>query len=394
MSTQSGRITDAELDRLRGRIGQVIEVSERPYLTEANRDAIVRWANATGDRNPLYLDEEYARSTVLGSLIGPPCMAYAFSRQSIGYRGGLPGVHSMFGGSHWKWFRPLPVDSRVASQTKFTDLIELQGRFAGRMLKQVSTTSFTVIGEDAPFAEVQGWGMRMEREAARGTGKYNGTRLAHYSEDEIRSISRELADETLTGRAWLYWEDRIPGEEIPTIIRGPYTPTIAVAFEQAWGGLFVRAHGAWFDFLRDHPAIGILNANGVPEPPEAVHWDSQLARSVGVPDAYDYGPERISWLATSLTNWIGDCGFLEELYCEIRGFNLVGDLTRCHGVVSECIAPSAGDDWGKLRLNIWCTNQRGDSTASGWAIVRLRRHPAAVGAAAGAHDSQARQSQA
>jgi acyl dehydratase len=143
-----------------------------------------------------------------------------------------------------------------------------------------------------------------------------------------------------------------------------------VAFEQAWGGLFIRAHGNWFDFVRAHPAIGIANSNGVPEPPEAVHWDSQLARSIGVPGAYDYGPERISWIATMLTNWIGDAGFLEELYCEVRRFNLIGDLTRCHGEVLE-IDPLDNSDDGRVRLRVWAENQRGEDSAWGWAMVRL-----------------------
>ena len=31
---------------------------------------------------------------------------------------------------------------------------------------------------------------------------------------------------------------------------------------------------------------------------------------VGAPGAYDYGPERCSWLTHHLTNWMGDDGFL------------------------------------------------------------------------------------
>ncbi len=370
MSEATGRITDAEVDRLRSRIGEVVSVAEPPYLTEANRDAIRRWAQATGDRNPLYLDEEYASKSRFGRLVAPPCLPYAFSRLSIGYRGGLPGVHSMFGGSHWRWFRPLFVGSQVDSETRFTDLIELNGKFAGRMFRQVSTTTFATTGDPSPFAEVRGWGMRIERTAAREKGKYDGTKLAHYGADDLAAIAKEYAQEKCVGNDFQFWDDLAIGQELPTIIRGPYSATIAVAFEQAWGGLFIRAHGNWFDFIDGHPAIGIPNRLGVPEPPEAVHWDSELARSVGVPEAYDYGPERISWLASFVANWVGDHGFLEELYCEIRGFNLVGDLSRCHGVVAVLEPPGAGEQ-GRAVLDIWISNQRGERTAKGWAAVRL-----------------------
>jgi acyl dehydratase len=363
-------ITEEEVERLRSKLGHRVEVSEPPYLTEANRDGIRRWAMATGDRNPLYLDPEYAAASPYGSIIAPPCLPYAFSRLSIGYRGGLPGVHSMFGGSHWTWHRPLPIGSRVEAETRFTDLIELDGRFAGRMFKQLSTTTFRTNNDPEPFAQVQGWGMRTERQTARKRNKYGGTRLAHYNAEDIAAIADEYAQERLTGAEYRYWDDVKAGDELPTIVRGPYTATIAVAFEQAWGGLFVRAHGAWFDYVRDHPAIGIPNAYGIPEPPEAVHWDSQLARTAGVPEAYDYGPERISWLSTLVTNWIGDHGFLEQLYVEIRGFNLIGDLSRGQGEVEE-VLPVGEDGHGRVRLAVRIVNQRGDITAKGWAIARL-----------------------
>src|SRR5690606_6771690 len=96
----------------------------------------------------------------------------------------------------------------------------------------------------------------------------------------------------------------------------------------------------------------------------------KLARLAGVPEAYDYGPERISWLSTLLTNWAGDHGFLQELYCEIRGFNLIGDISRGHGTLVEKSAQDPSG-FGQVRLNVWIENQRGDQTAKGWAIVSV-----------------------
>lgn len=368
--TTNATISEAELARLRGRIGEVIEITEHPYLTETSRDGIRRWALATGDRNQLYFDEDYAAKSAYGTVVAPPCLPYAFSRLSIGYRGGLPGVHSMFGGSTWRWFKPAPVGRRVEHETRFTDLVELQGRFAGRMFRQVSLTTFRLEGEDEPFAQVEGWGMRVERGTARTTGKYDGTQLGSYTREDLLALADEYDNEFVRGNDTLYWDDVQDGERIPSTVRGPYTATTAVAFEQAWGGLFIHAHGYWLQYLRQHPAAGITNLYGVPEPPEAVHWDSDLARSVGVPEAYDYGPERISWLSTTLTNWIGNQGFLEELSCQIRRFNLVGDLTRCHAQVTDRTPPDAEGN-GRVRLRVWADNQRGDTTAQGWAVARL-----------------------
>jgi acyl dehydratase len=366
--THGGRATDAELARLRAKIGQRVELTEAPYLTEVTRDATRHWAWATGDRNPLYLDEAYAKASVHGGLLCPPTMLYAFSRISIGYRGGLPGVHSMFGGSWWRWHQPIPMGEAIQAEVTFKDLVEFPSRFAERMFKQISSIRF--VGKDGrEFAQAESWGMRTERTKAREKGKYKELEKTHYSREQLGEIAAMYANEHCRGGEVLYWEDIDVGSTLPRIVRGPYTATTAVAFEQAWGGLFIWAHGFWYDYLQRHPAAGIANGYGIPEPPEAVHWDTALAQSVGVPEAYDYGPERISWIATMLTNWAGDHGFMDELYTEIRRFNLVGDLTYCLGTVTAKEPVENGR--GRIKIAVEARDQRDQVTAKGWASVLL-----------------------
>jgi acyl dehydratase len=365
---EHGKATDEELARIRAKIGQVVTINEPPYLTEVTRDAVRQWAQATGDRNKLFTDEAYARGTRHGSLLAPPCMLYAFSRISIGYRGGLPGVHSFFAGSHWRWHEPIKLGERITPEVTLTGLDELPSRFAGRMFKQISLIRY-LNGEGRELAQADSWGMRVERVAAQKKGKYKKLELAEpYTRERLAEIAQLYAAEKLSGPHAPRFEDVQVGDEIPSIIRGPYTATIAVAFEQAWGGLYIKAHGYWFDYLRRHPAAGLPNSYNIPEPPEAVHWDSPLARSVGVPEAYDYGPERVAWIASMLTNWAGDDGFVQELYCEVRRFNMIGDLTTCKGKVVSRDEASA-----TVKLEVAAVDQRGETTASGWAVVRLPR---------------------
>jgi len=368
MTKHVGRITDDALARLRDRLGQEISIAEPPYLTEVTRDAVRHWAWATGDRNPLFLDEAYARSSRHGGLVAPPTILYAFDRLSIGYRGGLPGVHSMFGGSHWRWNRLPRLGDVVHAEVTFKDLVELPSRFAGRMFRQISHIRF-VTAEGEEIADEESWGMRTERTAAAEKGKYKTLEFQPYTKEQLDSVAARYGEEQCRGDTPLWYEDVEVGDMVPEIVRGPYTATTAVAFEQAWGGLFIWAHGYWFDFLNRHPAAGINNSLGIPEPPEAVHWDTELARSVGVPRAYDYGPERIAWLSTMLVNWIGDAGDLKEFYCEVRRFNMIGDLTFGHARVTE--KRELEDGRGSVRLDVWATDQREQTTAKGWAIVVL-----------------------
>lgn len=366
-----GKATDEELARVRAKIGKIVTINEPPHLTEATRDSVRHWAHATGDRNKLYLDEDYARKSRHGSLLAPPCQLYAYSRISIGYRGGLPGVHSFFAGSHWKWHQPIKVGERITPEVTFKDLKELPSKFAGRMFKQISTIRY-LNGDGRELAVADSWGMRVERIKAREKGKYDSMKLADpYTADALAEIAELYAQEKCRGADALYFEDIAVGDSVPQIVRGPYTATTAVAFEQAWGGLFIKAHGYWFDYLRRHPAAGIPNTYNIPEPPEAVHWDTQLARSVGVPEAYDYGPERVAWLATMLTNWCGDDGHLAEMYCEIRRFNLVGDLTYCRATVESVRERDVAS--GEVKLKIDAVDQRGETNAVGWAVVILPR---------------------
>ena len=369
MPRSSPTAIDAAVAQLRCRLGQEV-TGPPPYLTEATRDAIRHWAEAIGDDNPLWLDAEYARTTRWGTMLAPPTMLYAFDRLSVGYRGGLPGVHAMFGGTNWTFYHPTRLGDRVRVKVIFKDLIERPSTFAGRAWQQISAIPFTNQA-GLLLATSEAWGMRTERAAAATrTAARQDTRPlppATYTAAQIHAIMERYAHEARRGPTPRYWEDVTVGETLPPLLKGPYTVTTAIAFEQAWGGLFIRAHGPWYAYLRRHPAAGLPNAQGIPEPPEAVHWDHDYARQAGVPFAYDYGPERISWLAHLLTNWVGDDGFLCQLNVQVRRFNMVGDLTTCHGTVTaKVFQPSP---W--VQCEIWTENQRGERTAFGTATVEL-----------------------
>ena len=165
-----------------------------------------------------------------------------------------------------------------------------------------------------------------------------------------------------------YWEDVQIGDELPVVVKGPMSPTTSIAYLLGWGGLYLQAHRFAFEQYRHHPKLGIPNAQNVPEPPERVHWDSDLARQVGVPAAYDYGPERVSWMGHLLTDWIGDDGFLKELYVEIRHHNIMGDTTWCKGKVVEKVVENREH---RVTLDLWADDQRGRQTTIGKAVVQL-----------------------
>jgi len=154
-------------------------------------------------------------------------------------------------------------------------------------------------------------------------------------DEELDEIFRLYENEEIRGENPRYWEDVEVGEKLPTMVKGPMTVTGFIAYAQGWGGLYIRANKLNYKQIKKHPALGIKNKYGIPDCPERVHWESDLAELVGAPAAYDYGPERCSWMAHAITNWIGDDGMLRKLKCEIRRHNPEGDTIFINGEVSR-----------------------------------------------------------
>jgi hypothetical protein len=117
-----------------------------------------------------------------------------------------------------------------------------------------------------------------------------------------------------------------------------------------------------------HPGLGIKNRFNVPDCPERVHWDEAFALEVGAPGAYDYGPERCSWLTHQVTNWIGDDGFLRKAKCQIRRHNPDGDVIFIDGVVSRKFVEG---DKHLVEISQNAQTHRGEVSAHGSAVVEL-----------------------
>ena len=89
---------------------------------------------------------------------------------------------------------------------------------------------------------------------------------------------------------------------------------------------------------------------------------------VGAPGAYDYGPERCSWLTHQLTNWMGDDGFLRKAKSQIRRHNPDGDAIFINATV---VRKFVEDGKHLVEIQQKAETHRGELSASGVAIVEL-----------------------
>ena len=129
-------------DEMRAAVG----VESEPSVYEIEREPIRRWADAIGDSNPLYHDEEYARSRGYRSIVAPPgfIAQYAFPVKSGG--GGRrsfpnPFARMLNGGNEYELLKPVQAGDTISSTAKIAELRERPGRM-GPMLIIISETTY------------------------------------------------------------------------------------------------------------------------------------------------------------------------------------------------------------------------------------------------------------
>jgi acyl dehydratase len=366
-------ITTEALDDLRLRIGKKIENTVEPWCYEATRDNIRHYAHGIGDDNPLWCDPDYAAKTKFGGIVALPSFLFATSRIVSGYVGGLPGVHAMWSGADWTWHKPIRRNDVISTQAYLKDLIEHQTRFAGRAVQQTYHVDFYNQQGDK-LAEADSWCFRTERDHAREKGtKYQDVKTREprrYSGKEITEAYKLYRNEQIRGATPRYWDDVKEGEELPVMFKGPMTVTGFIAYAQGWGGLYIRANKLAWKLIDAHPGVGITNRYGIPDVPERVHWEEDFALEVGAPGAYDYGPERNSWLTHHLTNWMGDDGFLRKASCKIRRHNPQGDMLFIQGKVKRKFVE---DGKHLVEIEQSAHNQDQELSVLGSGIVELPR---------------------
>lgn len=364
-------ITESAVEDLRGRIGIKIEDTIEPWCYEATRDNIRHYAHGIGDDNPLWCDPQYARDTQYGGIIALPSFLFACDRIASGYVGGLPGIHAMFAGVDFAWHKPIERNDEINTVVYLKDLIEHNTRFAGRSFQQIYHCDY-YNGDGDLISEADTWCFRTDRDQARERGtKYTDVKnRSHkiYTEDEIEAIYDLYRGEKRRGSDLRHWRDVEEGQVLPTMVKGPMTITGFIAYTQGWGGLYIRANKLAANMYDQHPGLAIKNRFGVPDCPERVHWDEALALRVGAPGAYDYGPERCSWMSQLITDWIGDDGMLCKLKAEVRRHNPEGDTVYLNG---EIVRKFEENNKKLVEISIVATNQDDELSARGYAIAQL-----------------------
>ncbi|MEK3937174.1 MaoC family dehydratase N-terminal domain-containing protein [Sporosarcina sp. FSL W7-1349] len=105
----------------------LIGLRGQPYIVDVERRHIRQFAEAIGDSNPLYKDEEYAANSPYGGIIAPPTFLIALSEGNdlpldLDYRRMLHGEQEFI------YHRPIRLGDRLECQMVVSDLYERKGK--------------------------------------------------------------------------------------------------------------------------------------------------------------------------------------------------------------------------------------------------------------------------
>ena len=99
-----------------------------PVLHEVEKGAIRRFAEALGDPNPIYVDEDAARAAGHPGLLAPPTFPSVLA-QNERFRHSLDlGTRSLLHGEqHFEYGRPIVAGDRITVKTRVADVQERAG---------------------------------------------------------------------------------------------------------------------------------------------------------------------------------------------------------------------------------------------------------------------------
>ena len=327
---------------------------------QATVDNLRRYADGVGDYNPLFRSPEYAASSHYEDLIAAPTFLYAVT---LGVVAGETGAINRarvntqylpvnYAGAEIDFLRPIWRDDTITATEKVGETIRKTSSRIGPINFNTGLVEFTnqrkevVATIKTLMARYQNTGETLEynREAKEPT-----QRTTVPADPLVFERKRQGSDV-------LYWEDVVEGDELDPLQKGTYSVT----------ELFLFTHGVLGTGRSTRAALA---AEGSTDLGGGGRFDEEHAQKRrNMPGQFDYGPQRVCWLAQAATDWMGDHGTLRKLHASIRHPNVVGDTNTVVGKVNKKYIEG---DVHLVELSIENQNQSGLATAFATATVAL-----------------------
>ena len=133
MTTQASFLTEEMRQQA---IGQKSE----PRTIDVERGAIIKFAEAIEDDNPVFNDDLAARETRYGGLIAPPTFLRSATVDRPEYPFDMPFTRLLDGGSDWEYFHPVRAGDRITAVSEIADINERTGRMGLMIITTIVVT--------------------------------------------------------------------------------------------------------------------------------------------------------------------------------------------------------------------------------------------------------------
>jgi acyl dehydratase len=301
------------LDEIKKYVGTEAEPIE--YIIDSG--AIKLFADSIMDNDPLYCDEEYAKTTKYGGIIAPQTF-FGGATSVRGLKAGdsrtmsaipLPipsGWTSIAAGDDFQFFSVIRPGDILTCCERIAEAYEKQGRSGHLIFVTREKTYTNQYGKIVMIRKLSGVSFKPSSQ-----NNTTGNRYAvPYS--DTNSINTELSPLTVG----------------PVTIR--YLAMFAVATAE-----FVD-----------------------------IHYDREYAQSAGLPDVIIQGLYKTSVIARMLKNWTGDGTLIQQLTVQHRSMDVAGNTLTAGGRIIE----SNQNENSKLtKCEVWVNNQHGQRTTIGTA---------------------------
>ena len=326
----------------------------------ATLDNIRRYGDGAGDYNPLYRSPEYAATSRYQGVIAPPTFLYAVT---LGVVAGETGAIERsrvntqylpvnYAGAEIDFIRPIwEGDTITATETVGETARKTSSRI-GPINFNTGLVTFRNQRQEV-VAEVKTLMARYQNTG--GTLEYD-REPKEKTERTVVPADPLVFERKRQGGEKLYWEDVQVGDQLEPLQKGTYSVT----------ELFLFTHGV---LGTGRSTRASLAAEGSTDLGGGGRFDEEHAQKRrNMPGQFDFGPQRVCWLAQAATDWMGDYGTLRKLHASIRHPNIVGDTNTVVGQVSK---KYENEDEGLVELNIENRNQSGLASAYATATIVL-----------------------
>jgi acyl dehydratase len=113
------------------------------YTYQVTKEEVIEFAKSVGESNPLYTDEEYARTTPYGGIIAPPTFCLVFRSHAM-----LPdlklnyGKRGLDGGKECQFYAAIRPGDTITGVDRIAEVYEKTGR-SGNMIFIVRESEMT-----------------------------------------------------------------------------------------------------------------------------------------------------------------------------------------------------------------------------------------------------------